>query len=118
MESGLPASRLRHVPLGAVTHSPRPRRAGARRRFGFIGTLAPHKGVHVLGSAFRGLAGADLSLDLWGSASVEPGYADSLRCSARDDPRIRFRGPFAEGAQPRVLDQLDRWDLLRLRLHA
>lgn len=107
LEFGLPAGRLRLLSLGAVTHPPRPRRAGARRRFGFIGTLAPHKGVHVLVEAFRGLLGADASLDLWGSTSAHASYAESLRRAASDDPRIRFRGPFPEGGQPQVLCELD-----------
>jgi glycosyltransferase involved in cell wall biosynthesis len=107
LEFGLPAGRVRLVPLGAVTHPPRPRRAGARRRFGFIGTLAPHKGVDVLVAAFRDLRDDEASLDLWGSASVRAAYAESLRRTARDDPRIRFRGPFPEGTQERVLAELD-----------
>jgi glycosyltransferase involved in cell wall biosynthesis len=107
LEFGLPPGRLRHVPLGAVTHPPRPRRSGPRRRFAFIGTLAPHKGVDVLLAAFRGLRSDGVSLDLWGSASVHPTYAESLRRAAADDPRIRFRGPFPEGGQDRVLAELD-----------
>ena len=104
---GLPAARVRLAPLGAVTHPPRPRRAGARRRFGFIGTLAPHKGVHMLVEALTGLTDASVSLDLWGSASVHPAYVDSLRRAARGDPRIRFRGAFPEGSQQSVLAELD-----------
>lgn len=107
LEFGLPQSLLRVAALGALTSPPRPRAAGPRRRFGFLGTLAPHKGVHVLIEAFRGLVAPGASLDLFGSPSAHPGYADSLRHAARDDPRIRFRGAFPEGGQAGVLGELD-----------
>lgn len=107
LEFGLPAERVRLVSLGAVPGPGRPRPAGPRRRFGFIGTLAPHKGVHVLVEAFRGLEDPQVSLDLFGSASTHPSYASALRRAASGDPRIRFRGAFPEGDQDRVLAGLD-----------
>jgi len=64
LEFGLDAARVRVRRLGAITGPARPRAAKARRRIGFVGTLAPHKGVDVLIRAFRGLGRADLTLDL------------------------------------------------------
>jgi glycosyltransferase involved in cell wall biosynthesis len=72
-----------------------------------VGTLAPHKGVHVLLEAFRGVTAREATLDIHGSLTVEPSYADTLRRSTRGDPRIRFRGPFTEGQQEHVLSELD-----------
>ena len=41
-------------------------------------------------------------------ASVAPGsLPPSTGCSAAGDPRVRFRGPFAEGSQDAVLDSID-----------
>ena len=48
-----------------------------------------------------------LTLDVHGSPNVEPSYAASLKAAAGTDARIRFRGPFAEGEQARVLAELD-----------
>jgi glycosyltransferase involved in cell wall biosynthesis len=107
VELGLETTRLRTLPLGAVEGPARPRRAGARKRLGYIGTLAPHKGADVLVKAFRGLADPEASLDLFGSLTVQPAYVEGLRRSAAGDARIRLRGPFMEGDQPRVLDRLD-----------
>jgi len=107
LEFGAPAARLRVWPLGALTAPPRARPAGPRRRFGFVGTLAPHKGVHVLVEAFRGLTVPGVSLELHGSPLVFPAYAGELRRAASGDDRIRFRGAFPDGEQPSVLAGLD-----------
>lgn len=107
VEFGLPRDLVRVVPLGALTSPPRPRSPGRRRRFGFLGTLAPHKGVHVLIDAFRRLQALDASLDLFGSPATQPAYVAELHRAAAGDPRIRFRGAFAEGAQDDVLAGLD-----------
>jgi glycosyltransferase involved in cell wall biosynthesis len=107
LEFGTDPARTRVVRLGVLREPPRARPAGERRRFGFVGTLAPHKGVHVLVEAFRSLPDPTITLDLHGSETVHPGYAASLRRSAAGDARVRFRGPFAEGAQDAVLQSLD-----------
>lgn len=107
LEFGAPAARIRVLALGAVHGPARPRPAGTRRRVGFIGTLAPHKGVHVLIEAFRGLPRLDATLDLFGSPTAHPSYMRSLRRAADGDPRVRLRGAFPEGEQERVLSELD-----------
>lgn len=107
LEFGIETGRLRLLRLGAVCDAPRPRPPGARRRLGFVGTLAPHKGVHVLVEAFRGVVSHEASLDLHGSVSVQPAYVERLRRAADGDPRIRFQGAFREGEQGRVLASLD-----------
>jgi glycosyltransferase involved in cell wall biosynthesis len=107
IDFGVPAEKVRLFPYGVLRQPPRGRGAGPRRRFGFVGTLAPHKGAHVLVSAFRGVADPGLTLDLHGSLTVQPSYVASLRSAAAGDERICFRGSFAEGEQHRVLGSLD-----------
>jgi glycosyltransferase involved in cell wall biosynthesis len=97
-EFGLPGERVRVVALGAVAGPARPRPARPRRRFGFVGSVAPHKGVHCL---------VEARLAIHGPLAIDPPYADALRRAAAGDPRIRFCGPFPEGEQARVLDGLD-----------
>jgi glycosyltransferase involved in cell wall biosynthesis len=105
---GAPRARVRVVPLGAVPASlRRVESRGVCCRFGFMGTLAPHKGAHVLVDAFRGLDGPDLRLTLHGALRVDPGYVSRLREASRGDPRIQFAGAFAEGCQAAILDGLD-----------
>ncbi len=106
-EAGVPEAKLRVSRYGAVVEKTRPRPAGSRRRIGYIGTLAPHKGVDVLVAAFRRLSDPGLRLDVHGSRSVSPSYADALSALAAGDPRIRFHGGFEEGRQGAVLAGLD-----------
>ena len=107
IEFGAPAAKVRLFPYGVLRGAPRARHEGTRRRFGFMGTLSPHKGAHVLVEAFRALADPSLTLDLHGSLTVQPAYVASLRRAAEGDSRIRLRGPFVEGEQDQVLASLD-----------
>jgi glycosyltransferase involved in cell wall biosynthesis len=104
---GAPRERVRVVPLGAVVPTSRAPSRGPCRHFGFVGTLAPHKGAHVLIEAFRGLPQADLRLTLHGALRVDPRYVARLVEASRADPRIHLAGPFAEGGQAGILGDLD-----------
>jgi glycosyltransferase involved in cell wall biosynthesis len=105
VEFGVPAERVRTVRHGVDL--PWSRREGPRRRFGYVGGLADHKGVHVLLEAFRRLRSPDLVLSIHGDPSVHPEYAARLWRCAAGDPRIRFLGRFPEGEQERVMSGLD-----------
>ncbi len=107
LEWGVPAGRVRVMSLGVVEGPARARLAGRRRRFGFVGTVAPHKGVHVLIEAVRGLAGQEVTLDVIGNADLDPAYAASLRRLARGDARIRFLRSVPADEQERIWSSLD-----------
>jgi len=107
VEWGLPAEKIRVLPLGAVPGPTRPRLAASRRRLGYVGTLAHHKGVHVLVEAAVGLPGQDWTLDITGNPAVDPGYTARLRALAQGDPRIRFRGAVPATEQERLWESLD-----------
>jgi glycosyltransferase involved in cell wall biosynthesis len=107
VEWGVPPARVRVMPLGAVPHASRPRRAGARHRLGYVGTMAPHKGVHVLLEAVAGLPGPEWTLDLFGNADLDPGYGARLRALAAGNPRIRFRGRVPPDEQDHLWESLD-----------
>lgn len=91
--AGVPKRKIVHLEhgtdLGRVRTGRRRDRAGLR--FGYIGSLAWQKGVHVLVEAFNGIADDSAELWIYGDPSAFPDYARRLRELATN-PRIRFLG--------------------------
>ena len=89
LEWGIPANQIVHMRTGIDLSGFRdlPRRPQERTVISFIGTLAPHKGVHVLLDAWDALPDAakqDAELRIYGPPSHNPEYVASLtRGSAR-----------------------------------
>lgn len=87
------------------------RRNDSRYRFrvGYLGQIAPHKGVHVLVKAFHylGVSERACELRIYGDMDRFPRYAEQLRRLARGDPRIRFEGAVESQRVPEVLAGLD-----------
>lgn len=103
---GLPRARLHHLPHGL------PRRTGpsrplpeTARRFGIVGSLVPHKGLHVAIEAFTEMP-ADATLEIVGALDDDPRYVDELRRLARH-PGVRFVGECPPERVPQELDALD-----------
>ena len=95
---GLDSERLLLEP-GAASR----RRSGAH--FGYLGSIAWQKGVHVLVTAFNRLPEI-ASLTVYGDPSVFPDYAAHLRALV-DHPRIRFAGPLDYQRVGDALRELD-----------
>lgn len=92
VEYGLPAEKVEVLPLGIHQFDVKPRRAVAGRTpvFGFIGTIAPHKGVHVAIEAIRYLKRHG-ELIIYGRTDYYPGYVGSLKAQAQG-LSVRFAG--------------------------
>lgn len=80
---------------------------GRPLRVGFIGTLAPHKGAHVLLSAFALLPRGSCSLRIYGNLKEFPDYAKELVAQAAGRSDIDFAGTFPNAAIFDVLADLD-----------
>jgi glycosyltransferase involved in cell wall biosynthesis len=80
--------------------------AGAMR-FGYMGSLVPHKGPHVLVEAFRKLAWPQATLTMYGDPRTDREHTIRLRELADGDPRIRFAGPYARHEIRRVHSEID-----------
>jgi glycosyltransferase involved in cell wall biosynthesis len=74
-------------------------------RFGVIGSMMPHKGVHVAVEAFREVSPDRATLEVWGDLSVLPAYAGELRAAA--SPAVRLHGTFPEARKDEVFEGLD-----------
>jgi glycosyltransferase involved in cell wall biosynthesis len=75
--------------------------------FGFIGTLAPHKGCHVLVDAFSQLGSGRAKLRIYGNTTDFPTYFDTLQRKAAPVNFIEFCGTFPNDRVAEVFDGLD-----------
>ncbi len=78
---------------------------GTPLRFGVIGSILPHKGIHVAVAAFRGVDPAAATLQVWGDPAVSPAYTAELEALA--GPAVRFAGRFDEERRRQVFAGLD-----------
>src|SRR5690606_24037708 len=72
----------------------RERSLEGRLQIGFIGTLAPHKGCHVLIDAVSRLPAGSCDLKIYGSPKDFPDYFAGLHTAAVDNPHVEFCGTF------------------------
>ena len=75
---------------------------------GFIGTLSPHKGCHVLIDAFQRLAPGKARLKIYGNPTDFPDYYADLVRRAGDSPAITFCGTFPNHEIGEILSALPR----------
>jgi len=108
---GINPARIRRIPYGvtlqpAMAHTRRT--SGGRLCLGFIGSLASHKGAHVLLGAVAGLAtDAPVEVKLFGDPDEFPEYGGKLRRMAAADERISFKGTFPNERMAEVLAGID-----------
>jgi len=78
-------------------------------RFGFIGSLFPHKGADILIEAFSRLNSSNPSsrLNVFGNPHKNPDYVARLRSLAKNDEYISFRGEFDNRTVPEVFSEID-----------
>ena len=105
---GVPPSRIRVSDYGVVPLLCRREiaRENEPLRIGYVGTIAWHKGVHVLIDAVRLLPPHIYELKIFGDTAVFPDYAADLRHRAAG-LAIRFMGPFPRERTADVYEQID-----------
>jgi glycosyltransferase involved in cell wall biosynthesis len=90
-----------------IDRTPKPPRPAAMPvRLGFIGQVAPHKGVHLILDALRRCERNSLSLTIWGSLDQAPGYVERLRRQAQTLP-VTFRGTIPRTELANALRSID-----------
>lgn len=75
-------------------------------RVGYVGTIAEHKGLHVLIEALNGIDDPRISCRIWGNLDAFIEYSDRLR-GLVNNPRTLLMGPVPPEAVPRVLASTD-----------
>jgi glycosyltransferase involved in cell wall biosynthesis len=104
----LPAEAIRVIENGIDTAGVllhRARTEGEAVKFAYIGSIAPHKGVHILVEAFSQVQGLAY-LDIYGDLEANPSYVAELR-QKMTHSAISLRGPLARQDIWRVLSEID-----------
>lgn len=110
-QMGFSPDRMVIIPMGVesppASPSYRPM-AGptSRLRLGYIGSISPQKGVHILIEAVNGLPHDQVSLEVIGDLTMFPDYVAELRRRATH-PGIRFGGRLDRGQVWSALADLD-----------
>ena len=76
-------------------------------RIAFIGTLAPHKGCHVLIEAFKMLPSERATLKIYGKPDDFPEYMKKLEKLSEEQSSIEFCGTFPNSEIAQILSALD-----------
>ena len=90
----------------SVGSRPESSRPSGSLRVGFMGSVTPQKGLHVLARAHRQLKRGTVELHIHGDVKFDPSYWSDVR---RDlvDSEVHVHGAFAAGEAARVLAPLD-----------
>jgi len=112
IEFGINEDKILHSDYGFDTsgfNKKRAKRADNKKvRFGYTGSLVPHKGVHVLIEAFKGLGESKkrAELKIYGNVTWFPDYVAKLR-EGTEGTGVRFMGAFDNHEIPKVLEGID-----------
>lgn len=92
-----------------ILTAPRSPEKPSTLRFGYIGSLARHKGVDTLLKAFKGLPSflKPAELKVYGEPKRDPVYTSELERLAGEDRRIKFEGTFEGEKLGWVLSEID-----------
>jgi glycosyltransferase involved in cell wall biosynthesis/SAM-dependent methyltransferase len=83
-----------------------PRSEAGKLRLGFIGQIAPHKGVHLIVDALRRCGRNNLNLTIWGAQNQSPAYTGRLRAQSEGLPVI-FAGTIPRSELANALGSID-----------
>lgn len=79
----------------------------ASLRIGYLGQIAPLKGVAVLIDAVRSLPTQPIELHIYGDSELLPTYSTALKRQSRRDRRIHFHGVYERNQLTAIMRQLD-----------
>lgn len=113
-KNGYPEHRIEVMQHGIETtelskfqKSKSPGATGQARVLGFIGSIVPIKGLHVLFDALKQCKDACVELWVYGELREADDYVESIRQAASRDPRIKLKGRFAPEQLGQVLSEMD-----------
>jgi len=93
------------IPYGISVGNSVGRRRPRRRepgpiRFGYVGSISPHKGIHTANEAMQAIDPNQATFQVWGDQTANPDYAKTLTNSI-------LKGPFKEEEKQTVYEEMD-----------
>lgn len=82
------------------------RQPGGPLRFGIIGSILPHKGIHIAAAAFAGIDPARATLMVWGDPEIDPVYTREIE-ALKGAGAVDLRGRFEEEKKPEIFAEID-----------
>ncbi len=109
LDKGFQAKEMRFMRQGLKHVPPQPPKkiASNKLRIGYIGSIAAHKGVHILVEAFLKLNSPNACLELYGDTAQFPDFYQELQAKTAHDKRIRFMGMFDNHLISQIHAKLD-----------
>jgi glycosyltransferase involved in cell wall biosynthesis len=115
LDKGFSAKRMQFLRQGLVHIPPQPpqKSPSARLRIGYIGQVAPHKGVHILIDAFLklGQGAQQAELKLYGDTSQFPKFYQDMQQKLAGAPQlheqIKFLGAFDNKQISQIYQEID-----------
>ncbi len=74
---------------------------------GYLSSVLPHKGAHVLLEAFRKANMRNTKIKFHGSCFHDTDYYNELKDLAINDDKVEFHGPYEYKEMPQILDEID-----------
>ena len=74
---------------------------------GYLSSLNPHKGAHLLLEAFMQVNPKNIRMKIYGDTSLDPDYFAILKKISKDHPHIEFCGKYDYEEMSGILDNVD-----------
>jgi len=105
---GIDVKVIRHgIDYTTVRPNARYKRKGDTVVFGYIGTVLPHKGVHVIVEALKLIKNKNIKVKIYGHYFHESEYYKSLVKSTQHDERIELLGEYRDEDLPQIMNEID-----------
>jgi glycosyltransferase involved in cell wall biosynthesis len=100
---------IRHgINYEGIKPNSRVRRPGDEVVFGYIGTILPHKGVHIILEAFRLLDDKNIKIKIYGqSPTHEKAYFEYLKSMVRDSDKVQLFGEYKDSELTSIMSEVD-----------
>jgi glycosyltransferase involved in cell wall biosynthesis len=75
--------------------------------FAYIGTVIPHKGVHIVIEAIRSITPKNICIKIYGHYFHEKSYYMDIKKASKDDARIQFLGEYRDDDLKDIMNDID-----------